>query len=512
MPSHLSNNQPNKLDTLESQNPPPENAARSHPTLKKSKKKNQVSQEVAEVSEQYHASGHPSDNQNGTQDPRNESEDQRHDGSFTTVRQRHKTSNTQISDPMTAQDDRSISDEKASGQPEERFLLSDMVEDGYRMTKTALRLPKVLYPIWKWFLLGYIIWMAITYLVASVYRFATTAMAPLCSIPFIAPQIPLCTVLSEPKDRSINALKVATSQEVLTVVMDQVGQNFGLARDMIGHEFAVRDLRIRVAASSLPRKHEFTRELESLIVSTKQTARDLSRFTARFGKSIDTIKTLDDYAVKALEDIPKRQRNQPNLAGQIISAFSPFAAFELAKNAGHKQEQVKHVFINTAARISDKVKLLIHDSFNLAHDLDIIQGTLDRIKELSIDEIGDLPSRDVLGALWTRLARANDYDRYKSHTSLLTELTGFYESSSNAVKVTMAALYRVEAELGEFRDDFAIPGLILKEFPFEVTIALLRNSGKRLEAGKRKLEHIEKGGRPQGNDFLKASTTTVSAT
>lgn len=51
----------------------------------------------------------------------------------------------------------------------------------------------------------------------------------------------------------------------LTIVIDRVRQNFDLVRNMLGHEFAVRDLRIRIVASNLSRKEELTRELESLI-------------------------------------------------------------------------------------------------------------------------------------------------------------------------------------------------------------------------------------------------------
>ena len=238
----------------------------------------------------------------------------------------------------------------------------------------------------------------------------------------------------------------------------------------------------------------------------------MSRFTARVGKSIDTVRTFDEHAVKALEGIAERQRNRPALPGQIISAISPFAAFDLAKNADSTEEQVKHLLITTATRISDRVKPLIDDSFNLAHKLDIIQATLDRIKELATGEIGGLPRTEVLGALWTRLARADDYEQYGSHTSLLTEMTGFYEISSDVVKETIIALNRVEAELRDLRNDYASPGLILKENPLEVIITLLRTSGQRLEAGKRKLEHIEKGERPQRNDIPNESTTTVTAT
>lgn len=190
--------------------------------------------------------------------------------------------------------------------------------------------------------------------------------------------------------------------------------------------------------------------------------------------------------------------------------MSPFAAFGPPDSA-HSEEQVKHLFISTADRISNKVKLLVDDSFDLGHSLDAIQETLDRIKELALDEIGDLPRLDVLGALWTRLAHADDYNQHQSHSSLLTDMTDFYESSSYIMEETVAALNRVEAELSEFRDDFATPGLILKDHPLEVIVALLRKSGQRLEAGKKKLESIEEGAaRPQKYDNSKTSTRIVS--
>ena len=175
--------------------------------------------------------------------------------------------------------------------------------------------------------------------------------------------------------------------------------------------------------------------------------------------------------------------------------ISPFAASSL-RNTDYNEEQVRHFLINTADRIGGKVKLLLDDSFNPAHNLDVIQETLDRIKELAIDEIGDLPRMEALCALWIRLAPTDDYEQYKPHASLLIDMTECYERSSYMMNETIAALNQVEAELSEFRDEPATSRLVLKDYPLEVIISLLRESGQGLEAGKRKLEHIEDGGRP----------------
>lgn len=219
------------------------------------------------------------------------------------------------------------------------------------------------------------------------------------------------------------------------------------------------------------------------------------------------MKIFDEYAVKTLEGIAENQRNPPTLSSRLKSALSPVSAFSVAVT---DEEQVKKVFIDTATRISGKVKLLLDEAFYLGHNLDSIQETLERIGELSIDEVGDLPQMHVLGALWSRLARPDDHAQHQSHTSLLTDLSEFYTKSSNVMKETIGALNHIEAELGEFRDDYATPGLILKDEPLEIVLALLRQSGQRLETGRNRLQYIEDGGRPQQKKQLDASPRTAT--
>ena len=77
------------------------------------------------------------------------------------------------------------------------------------------------------------------------------------------------------------------------------------------------------------------------------------------------------------------------------------------------------------------------------------------------------------------------------------------------MKETTAALNRMEAELNEFRDDVVTPGLILKDESLKVIIALLRNSGQRLKAGKAKFEHIEEGQWPQRDNIPTTRMSTV---
>ena len=234
-------------------------------------------------SEEQDSAKDSSEGQESIEDSGNESTIGRCDGDIETVRKRYKSSGTEILDQTAAQDDHSVSSGRDIGQVQEGPLLhlvancwrliKTIVNEGWRMIWTFLRIPIILYPTGKGLFLGYIVWLAIAYLAVSIYRSATVALAPMCSVPVVGPWIAFCTASFELNGRWVNISKVATSQDALTVVMDRVGQNFDLARDMVGHEFAVRDLRIRVVASNLSRKEELTKELESLIWYTKQTAK-----------------------------------------------------------------------------------------------------------------------------------------------------------------------------------------------------------------------------------------------
>lgn len=93
-----------------------------------------------------------------------------------------------------------------------------------------------------------------------------------------------------------------------------------------------------------------------------KSSRGLSRFTAKVGKSIDTVQIFDNYAAKALEGIAERQQNLQTLKGRVLSGISPLAAFR-PSTMKYTEKQVKTVFPNTASKISDKIKLLGEESF-----------------------------------------------------------------------------------------------------------------------------------------------------
>ncbi|KAK4169661.1 hypothetical protein QBC43DRAFT_306494 [Cladorrhinum sp. PSN259] len=367
-------------------------------------------------------------------------------------------------------------------------FLTEVTKDSSKLIKAGMYLLAGLYPIWKWLLIGYILWLSFSSLAVRVTTAVTKSISQtICPIPFLGPAIPLCAATLK-ATRPIDASKVLTSQEELSRVMDTVGRNFDLARDMVGHEFAVRDLRIRVAASTLPRRDELSRELASLVRQTKEAARGLSRFTAKVSKSVDMAKTFDQHAIKALEGIAKQQQSS-------LALILPKWALSVI-HGGDTEQQAKDVFILTATQIGDKVRFLIEESFHLSSSLDAIHETLDSIKEIAVGELGGLPlNNNVLSELWSLLARPDDHARLKSHEKLLVDMTHFYKDSSSVMEKTTVALNQIDADLGGFRDDFATPELVLQDYPLEIIISMLRLSAERLEAGNLNLRRIEEGGR-----------------
>lgn len=351
------------------------------------------------------------------------------------------------------------------------------------------RLPRRLYPWLRWPLFFYIVWMVVSYSMVFCLNKVSKAVEPVCRIPFVGHVIPFCAVGGAGAP-PLDLRRMADSQEHLDDVMLPAGRNRNLARDMINHEYAVRDLKIRVAASDLKRKRELEEQFGLLIRRTKDAARGLSRFTAKVSKSVDAVITIDEHVARKLEVAVDVQTQPRSLPGAIVKMLNPVSAFRVSTN-GFSDEELKEIFLKSTSRIATEIHPLIAEAFELRELLDVIQTNLDRIQELTHDELGDLPRKEVLALLWSQLARADEYAQYKNHKQLLGDLTKFYQDAGEVMKVTGYALDRSEVELETFRDEFSAPSLVMREDPLEVIIARLRSSTKRLEAGRRVMDGVE---------------------
>lgn len=324
---------PDELDTFKSLNILPENAAPaphgSAPTSENRRKKNENKKKTTKDYNIKQASSETTKYQDDIEDTEKKSVIRRHDGGVTTVHRRRRASSSSDSDRLVAQENimileqlyseltkyqndienakiksairrhddgvttvhrrRRASSSNSDGsaaqkniialeQSREKSLLIDIANDLWgwihTMIKTGPKSLRSLYPAIKWVLVSYFVLLSITYLLVSMHGFAKAKMDPICSNRWVGPLVPVPFCESfDLSGRSINVAKIATSQEELAVVMKHGKQNFDIAKDMVTYGFALRDLNIRMEASNLSHTREIIRELKSLNLHLRHTAR-----------------------------------------------------------------------------------------------------------------------------------------------------------------------------------------------------------------------------------------------
>jgi hypothetical protein len=121
-------------------------------------------------------------------------------------------------------------------------------------------------------IVAYFIWIWFSYTSSYAYHHGRDILsATVCPIPALGSRLVFCKTALSPPAR-INMSKMISSQDGLAVVRDGLEQNQNLVEQILDKQFAVRDLKIRVGASELPRKKELAEDLEKLIVLTKETS------------------------------------------------------------------------------------------------------------------------------------------------------------------------------------------------------------------------------------------------
>ena len=189
--------------------------------------------------------------------------------------------------------------------------------------------------------------------------------------------------------------------------------------------------------------------------------------------------------VKKLQAIEDSQSHPPSLPQNVLHALNPLSAFS---SPVPSEEKAKKDLLWTATQIAEQLEPVTVDAFQLYDLFQKIDANLDRIQELSFGELGDLPRMDILASLWAQLARADDYEQHKSKAKLLGDLMMFYKSAREGIEKAIVGLNIVDAEVKEFRDDYARPGLVFKEYSLELLVSMLSNSAKRLDVGRRRMD------------------------
>ena len=165
--------------------------------------------------------------------------------------------------------------------------------------------------------------------------------------------------------------------------------------------------------------------------------------------------------------------------------------------------------MQTTSQIKSPLPKLIEEAGHLRYLLRRISNVLDQIKGLALDEIKDSSEIAVLAKLWVKVARRGDHKEYKSHRSLLTDITAYYANAMGMMKDTLHALNKMRSDLNEFRDIHASPALVWRNVPLEVTIEMMSESTRRLELGRRRIDGYERLDEAQGLSSQRYVTASI---
>ena len=166
---------------------------------------------------------------------------------------------------------RSKESSQASGQA--ALLLQEVYNDLCKIPEGLYSLLRPSYSFLKWSFLLYILWITASHAWVACMNHISQSVQPYCGKTIIGSMIPFCPGLGRtPDGTAANFMNGISSQEELGRVMESVGQNHELARAMSRHEWVLRDLRIRTAASKSRHTEELVRELDLLIQYTEDAA------------------------------------------------------------------------------------------------------------------------------------------------------------------------------------------------------------------------------------------------
>ena len=177
----------------------------------------------------------------------------------TSVRRRDTISTSSVS----IEEDASTSD----GEKSENSL-QDLVS---KIVAEFSRLPNRPCKIFKWLIHGYFMWLATSQLMVSCTRHTINAVAPICYLPLIGPQLQLCVAFHGLEDRSIDGFKFIKPQIEFTNVTEYVGKCYSVATDIASHEHTIQDLRTRVKWSKMDIQGDLMEQLNLLVYYTRPT-------------------------------------------------------------------------------------------------------------------------------------------------------------------------------------------------------------------------------------------------
>ncbi|RPB08222.1 hypothetical protein P167DRAFT_539421 [Morchella conica CCBAS932] len=367
----------------------------------------------------------------------------------------------------------------------ELFLsLITFLRDSLTTTLRLLRTPLSL-------LLGlYLLAVTAAYCYRALSIPITRALLPLCNIPGVSLlDIPLCNnaYTATPTRTSRTDFKALVDlQTSFEDIIEKAASGSGLGNDLKKSEFAVSDLNTLVRSSTLECRDELSIRLEDFITGAKRTSKDLTRFSSRVSGVVDSIISIDTFALRTLSAARAIELSATPHNPVVQYALAPFRRFTAMADA---EASVMDTFIKAGNVMEENIRRLVFQAKGLLEDLETMEEKLRVIHEVVARE-GNVVNEaydDVLSQLWTLLGgNRSVLGRYESQLALLNDLAGYRGKAMAHVRVSLMRLEKMQTDLEDLREHMARPGVLaeagMEGLPLEVQMETIRRGVERLKS------------------------------
>jgi hypothetical protein len=234
-------------------------------------------------------------------------------------------------------------------------------------------------------------------------------------------------------------------------------------------------------------REDLSNRLEDFVTAAKSTSRQLSKFSSRVGGVVDNLLAMDEFAIRALENVQAAQVEAPTGLRNLI--LSPFLrGYDVAA----AEKEVLVTFVQASTVMDTSIRRLIHEAEIALRELDALESKLNIIEDIVQRENGMLDERhqEVLAQIWTILGgNRGKLANFESHKYLLSNISVYRKRALALVSRSLIQLQTMQSNLEELRDRVAEPGLLedvgeeAEKIPLEVHIQSIRKGVDRLSEG-----------------------------
>ncbi|KAI0254994.1 hypothetical protein BJV78DRAFT_1120256 [Lactifluus subvellereus] len=302
------------------------------------------------------------------------------------------------------------------------------------------------------------------------------ALASWCSVPVVSPFCPASRHSAPPAPppqwadfpRLLN-LESGTFEALL----DETVKGPGLALEMKKAEVATRDLATLVRISNLKSREVLADSLSDFVKDARKVGRGLIRFNSRVGGAVDTVITVNDYALHAIE-----------AASSKSSALLPRGLWPFSPSENATNQVITRTFTEAMNTLLTNLQSLVLEAEVSISDLNKLEEHLGSIHEIVSRECDAIStaSGGALAQLWTNVVNDSDQpNRNDKHLVLLNDVGGYRNRALTHVVAALQMLETMAEDMEELRRRVAAPQLVGDAIPIDVHIKSLRSGVERLK-------------------------------